>query len=178
MPVLTAQTMWKFDGTARPPFAVEPAPGQESVWDYPRPPAIVLDRRRVVVSDGGHVIADSENSLRILETASPPTFYLPPHAVEWTLLVPAAGQSCCEWKGTARYWALREDPQRGAVGWSYDAPSEGFAAIAGHLAVYPGRLSCFLAGERVRAQAEGFYGGWITNELVGPFKGDAGSAGW
>ena len=75
--------MWKFDGTERPPFAVAPQPGQESVWDYPRPPAIVADRRRVVVRDGEHVLAQADDALRILETASPPTFYLPYHAVDW-----------------------------------------------------------------------------------------------
>ncbi len=170
--------MWKFDGTDRPPFAVKPLAGQESVWDYPRPPAIVADRRRVVVRDGERIIAESENALRILETASPPTFYLPPAAVDWSLLVPAAGQSFCEWKGLARYWALQYDPDGGAIGWSYDAPNGSFAEIAGHLAFYPARVACFLAEERVRPQAGGFYGGWITNELVGPFKGDAGSAGW
>ena len=170
--------MWKFDGSERPPFAVVPEPGQESVWDYPRPPAIVADHRLVVVRDGERMIAQANDALRILETASPPTFYLPPHAVDWSQLVAVAGQSFCEWKGMARYWGLRYAPERGAIGWSYDTPSEGFAQISGHLAVYPGRLACFLGDERVQAQAGGFYGGWITSDVAGPFKGDAGSSGW
>ncbi len=170
--------MWKFDGNQRPSFAVEPLPGQESVWDYPRPPAIEADYRRVVVRDGENVIAESGTCLRILETASPPTFYLPPQAIEWSLLTPATGQSYCEWKGIARYWALKHDTARRAIGWSYDNPSEEFAQIAGHLSFYPDRLTCLVAGESVQAQAGGFYGGWITSEVVGPFKGDHASSGW
>lgn len=174
---MTAQTLWKFDGSQRPPFAVEPGPGQESVWDYPRPPAIDSDHRAVVVRDGEHVIAESTAALRILETASPPTFYLPPSAIDWSLLVRIAGQSFCEWKGSAGYWALERDPGA-AIGWSYDDPSDGFARIAGHLGFYPGRVHCTVAGQRVQAQAGGFYGGWITAEVVGPFKGEGGSGGW
>ena len=132
----------------------------------------------MTVRDGEQVIAQSNDALRILETASPPTFYLPPHAIDQLALVPADGQSYCEWKGIARYWALKHDPGRGAVGWSYDTPSAAFARIAGYYAFYPGRLICLLAQERVQAQEGGFYGGWITAELVGPFKGSADSGGW
>lgn len=170
--------MWKFDGTQRPSFAVTPRPGQESVWDYPRPPRIEADRRLVVVSDGARRIAESAGALRILETASPPTFYLPPEAIAWSLLVPAAGQSYCEWKGMARYWAMAHDPDATPVAWSYDTPNEPFARIAGHVGFYPGRVTCLVGGEPVQPQAGGFYGGWITAEVVGPFKGDDASGGW
>lgn len=170
--------MWKFVGSVRPPFAVTPIAGQESVWDYPRPPAIVADARLVIVRDGTELIGKSAAALRILETASPPTFYLPPEAIDWSLLISVAGQSFCEWKGVARYWALARDPHAGAVGWSYDTPNKDFSQIARHVGFYPGRVICLVAGEQVLPQPGGFYGGWITKELVGPFKGDPGSSGW
>ncbi|MBC7413719.1 MAG: DUF427 domain-containing protein [Herminiimonas sp.] len=170
--------MWQFDGRERPSFAVIPKPGQESVWDYPRPPAIVVDHRLVTVSDGDLLVAKSGAALRILETASPPTFYLPPEAIEWSLLVAIPGQSFCEWKGVARYWALARQPQAGAVGWSYDIPNQDFSRIARHVGFYPGSLACVVDGERVAPQPGGFYGGWITSELVGPFKGNGGSGDW
>ena len=103
--------MWQYRGQKRPPFAEEPRPGQESVWDYPRPPAIVVDQRRVEVRLGNLIIADSQQSYRILETASPPTFYIPPHSVRMQLLEPFPGSSECEWKGMAQYWTLKV-PQR------------------------------------------------------------------
>ncbi|HEY6366210.1 MAG TPA: DUF427 domain-containing protein [Candidatus Binatia bacterium] len=115
--------MWKYRGQRRPPFAEEPEAGQESVWDYPRPPAIVVDRRHVEVRFGNLIIADSRQNYRILETASPPTFYVAPHEVRVHLLEPYPGISNCEWKGVARYWGLRDRsdfPQ--AIGWSYPSP--------------------------------------------------------
>ena len=169
---------WRWRGQGRPPFAVEPGPGQESVWDYPRPPRIEPDTRRVVVTDtDGSVIADTPAALRVLETASPPTFYLPAADVDTTALVQAPGSSFCEWKGRARYWALRDHPGR-PVAWDYPAPTGAFAPIRGHFAFYPSRVACTVDGERVRAQAGDFYGGWITDEVVGPFKGDPGTGGW
>jgi uncharacterized protein (DUF427 family) len=119
-------------------------------------------------------------ALRVLETASPPTFYLPPPDVRMELLRPASGASRCEWKGTAQYWSLRtpEGARVEEAAWSYPEPFEDFAALRDHLAFYPDRVDCALDREEVRAQAGGFYGGWITRDVVGPFKGDQGLGGW
>jgi uncharacterized protein (DUF427 family) len=171
--------VWQYRGQERPAFAETPGPGQESVWDYPRPPAIVIDQRRVEVRLGDLVVADSRQSFRILETASPPTFYIPPHDVQVQLLQPCHGVSVCEWKGIAHYWVLRDHasfPQ--AIGWSYPTPNNPFEAIAGYFSFYPARVECFVDGERVRPQPGEFYGGWVTSEIVGPFKGDAGTPHW
>jgi uncharacterized protein (DUF427 family) len=171
--------MWRHRGQQRPPFAVAPAPGQESVWDYPRPPALVGDRRSVRVLHGDRLLADSADTVRVLETASPPTFYIPRRDVRLDWLTPGRGSSHCEWKGEARYWSLRIGDERvEQVAWSYEDPYPEFAAIRGHLAFYPGRVACFVDGHRVAAQPGGFYGGWITPEIVGPFKGEPGTAGW
>ena len=171
--------VWKYRGQRRPPFAEEPEAGQESVWDYPRPPAIVVDRRHVEVRFGNLIIADSRQNYRILETASPPTFYVPPHEVRVHLLEPYPGISNCEWKGVARYWGLRDRsdfPQ--AIGWSYPSPTPPFEAIAGFFSFYPLLVACFVDGEPVRPQPGEFDGGWITSEIVGPFKGSADTRYW
>lgn len=170
---------WRYHGQRRPPFAVEPGPGQESVWDYPRPPRIEHDDRDVVVRAGAVVVARTRRACRVLETASPPTFYLPPSDVNLSRLRPAPGSSDCEWKGTARYWSVDADGTLlASVGWSYDRPLPVFHAIAGWLSFYPGRIECYVNGARVQPQPGGFYGGWLTPEIVGPVKGAAGSQGW
>lgn len=170
---------WRYDGQQRPPFAEDPAPGQESVWDYPRPPSIELDTREVVVRVGDIDVARTHRARRVLETASPPTLYIPRADIRTEHLRPAAGASSCEWKGTARYWTVTvAQVAFDAVGWSYDDPLPEFDAIRGHLSFYPGRVECYVDGIRVTAQAGGFYGGWITPEVVGPFKGDPGTSGW
>lgn len=171
---------WRWSGAERPPFAETPADGQESVWDYPRPPRLEEDTRRIVVRLGGTVVADSTRAIRVLETASPPTFYLPAADVRVDLLRPAAGVSHCEWKGAAEYWTVRtpEGDRAERAAWSYPEPFEDVAALRGHLSFYPAKLACFVEGERVRPQAGGFYGGWVTSEIVGPFKGEPGSGAW
>lgn len=170
---------WRYYGQRRPPFAVEPGPGQESVWDYPRPPRIEPDGREVVVRVGEVVVARTRQACRVLETASPPTFYLPPSDVNLSRLRPAPGASGCEWKGTARYWSVDADGTLlSAVGWSYDRPLPAFHVIAGWLSFYPGRIECYVDGARVQPQPGGFYGGWLTPEIVGPVKGEGGSQGW
>lgn len=173
-----AQESWNFRGQDRPPFAIDPKPGQESVWDYPRPPAIVPDSRSVVVRAGKIVIAESTAAVRICETASPPTFYIPPADIDMDKLTVADGSSFCEWKGTARYWQLANSESAEPIGWDYPDPLADFESIAGYFSFYPARVECYVDGERVTAQAGGFYGGWITAEIVGPFKGDPGTSGW
>jgi uncharacterized protein (DUF427 family) len=174
-----ARSQWRWRGNARPPFADEPGPGQESVWDYPRPPTLQPEPREVVVRWKGRVVARSRSALRWLETAHPPCMYLPPHDVDLGLLVPATGASFCEWKGPARYWSLVHGDERlERVAWSYPQPFESAQAIQDHLAFYAHGLDCTVGGQRVTPQPGSFYGGWITPELVGPFKGGPGTQGW
>ena len=169
--------MWKHRGQRRPEFAETPGPEQESVWDYPRPPKLDPARGLVEVFDGETLLARSGKALRVLETASPPTVYLRPDAVQQDLLVSVRQSSFCEWKGAASYWALAHAPDQ-AVGWSYLQPGPRFREIAGWFSFYPARLRCVLDGERVRPQGGGFYGGWVTDAVVGPWKGEAGTGGW
>ncbi|NQX11704.1 DUF427 domain-containing protein [Microbacteriaceae bacterium VKM Ac-2855] len=157
-----------------------PQPGQESVWDYPRPPRVEASDERIRIRLGGVVIADSTASFRVLETSHPPVYYLPREAFAADALEPAPGRSFCEFKGAARYLTVRGG---GAVaesaGWYYPSPSPGFEAIADHVAVYPERMdSCEVAGETVQPQPGDFYGGWITSRVVGPFKGAPGTLHW
>jgi len=170
---------WTWTGGTRPPFAIAPGPAQESVWDYPRPPLPVPDAREVVVRFGDIEIARTRAAIRLLETSHPPTFYLPRADVAMRYLRPAAGGSACEWKGVCSYHDLVIGTQRLArIAWSYDAPFAEARSIAGHVAFYAAPLVCLVGGERARPQAGGFYGGWVTAELVGPFKGDPGTQGW
>lgn len=170
--------MWKYRGHERPDFAAVPGPGQESVWDYPRPPKLSVNSRLVEVYYDDHVVATSRQTYRVLETASPPSFYIPPKDVNWGLLIAAPGSSVCEWKGAAKHWTLSSNPKAGAVGWSYSDPTPAFKKIRGYISFYPATLACYVAGERVRAQPGRFYGGWITSEIVGPFKGEPGTEYW
>jgi len=170
--------LWAFDGHRRPDFARTPGEGQESVWDYPRPPRCVPDPRRVVIRHPGGVLASTARAIRLLETASPPGFYLPPEDVDTAQLVPAPGRSHCEWKGVAEYWRLASEPDGEAVAWRYPSPHAPFAALAGYFAFYPGRIACFIDDERVAPQPGGFYGGWITHDIVGPWKGEPDTGHW
>jgi uncharacterized protein (DUF427 family) len=163
------------------PRAIEPGPGQESVWDYPRPPAIEPTSSLVRVEHGGRTVAETTRAVRILETSQPPGFYLPPGDVDLALLVPSATVTACEWKGAASYFDLvvPGTPTVADAAWSYPAPTPRFAGIAGYLAFYPQRVdACFVDDERVQANDGTFYGGWITSKVVGPFKGGPGSWGW
>lgn len=154
------------------------------MWDYPRPPACVPSARHVVVSvvvsAATVLIADSYSAWRVLETSHPPTWYLPSADVMPGMLTRSDARSTfCEWKGAATYWDLTVDGSvMPAVAWSYERPSADFEAIAGYLAFSPARLDCTVDDERVRAQEGGFYAGWITDDVVGPFKGGPGTIGW
>ncbi len=170
--------MWKYTGQQRPDFATDIQPGEESVWDYPRPPAIKHDNRNIIIGERDNIIAKSCNSLRILETAGPPTFYIPAKDIDIQLLRQVQGSSFCEWKGNATYWALTDNTIKDVVAWSYTDPSSAFAAIKDHLSFYPGRIPCFVNGERVKPQPGHFYGGWVTKEIVGPWKGEPGTEHW
>ena len=153
---------------------------KESVWDYPRPPRMEPCARRARVVFGGETIADSTRAVRVLETSHPPAIYFPPEDVRREFLQAAPGRSFCEWKGAASYWTLTAGNKTAAsAAWSYERPTPAFAAIAGYVAFYPSRAeACYLDEERVTPQPGDFYGGWITAEIEGPFKGGPGSAGW
>jgi uncharacterized protein (DUF427 family) len=174
-----ARQHWHWQGQTRPPFASAPGPGQTSVWDFPRPPQVVPDTREVVVIWGDLEVARTRRAVLVLETAHPPTVYVPWRDVAQRLLQPAAGSSFCEWKGPARYWTLvHGDHSLPRVAWSYPQPLAGAEALADCVAFYPAALDCRVDGAAVLPQPGGFYGGWITPELVGPFKGAPGSEAW
>ncbi len=174
-----ASSGWKHYGQERPPFAKRPRQDQESVWDYPRPPRIEKDRRHIIVRSGRTIIAETDSALRVLETASPPTFYLPPESVLPGRLESGSGLSLCEWKGQAVYWDVVLDGRRLAkVAWSYCDPFPGFETLRDYVSFYPAPVECFVGDERVRPQPGRFYGGWVTSEIVGPLKGESGSEGW
>ncbi|MBA2464219.1 MAG: DUF427 domain-containing protein [Nocardioidaceae bacterium] len=167
-------------GPVARPRPVQPGPGQESVWDYPRPPRLEHDEALVEVVLGGVAIASTRQSVRVLETSHPPTYYLPRTAFVDGSLRTAEGSSFCEWKGTARYLDLVGGTAVAArAAWTYPEPAGGFAALVDHLAIYPGAVDrCTVDGETVRPQPGGFYGGWVTSRVVGPFKGDPGTEHW
>jgi uncharacterized protein (DUF427 family) len=154
--------------------------GQESVWDYPRPPRLERTAKRIEVFAGGRQVASSAAAFRVLETSHPPVYYIPVADIAPGVLRPATRQTFCEFKGTASYYDLDlGDATIPNAAWYYPNPSRGFEPIAGHVAFYPSLVErCLVDGEEARAQPGGFYGGWITRDIIGPFKGEPGSAGW
>ncbi len=154
---------------------------RESVWDYPRPPRVEPTERAVRIEFGGQTVAESARALRVLETASPPTVYVPMVDVRMDLLRALDGErSVCEWKGGASYFdVVVADEVAPAAAWYYPSPRERYSVLAEHVSFYPGRIdAAYLGDERVRPQAGPFYGGWVTDEIEGPFKGDPGTEGW
>lgn len=166
--------------TTRPPHAQTPAAGQESVWDYPRPPRVEKSAERIRITLGGVLIADSVNTVRVLETSHPPVYYVPRSDFADGVLSPASGSSFCEFKGSAKYVSLRGGGVVAqAAGWYYPTPTAGFGELRDRIAVYPAAMdACTVAGETVTPQEGDFYGGWITSRVVGPFKGAPGTLGW
>lgn len=162
------------------PERIEPGPGQESVWDYPRPPRVESTSRHIQVVFNGKTIADTRSAKRVLETSHPPVYYIPPQDIQMDYLVPRFNTSFCEWKGEAHYYGLLVDDQQvDIVGWYYPMPRPGFEAIQMHVAFYAQYVdACYVDGELVTPQPGGFYGGWITKDIVGPFKGDPGTMTW
>jgi uncharacterized protein (DUF427 family) len=157
-----------------------PLPGQESVWDYPRPAIAEPTPRHIRIVHQGIVLADSHNAWRTLETSHPPTYYIPQSDIAMAHLLPNPARSICEWKGQAVYWdVVIGDEQVAGAGWSYPAPTPAFAGIKGHIAFYAAPFDTVLVdGEPVTTQPGGFYGGWITSHEAGPFKGIPGSRFW
>jgi uncharacterized protein (DUF427 family) len=168
-----ARAKWRYNGAERPRFARTPGRGERSVWDFPRPPLIEPVPVEIAVRSEGVEIARSRHGLRVLETGSPPSYYLPPHDVDRARLTASEQRSLCEWKGEARYWDLAQGgDSRREVAWTYPSPFPEFERLRDHFAFYPARVECFVNAVRVAPQPGGFYGGWLTPELVGPFKGE------
>jgi len=162
------------------PRRIDPGPGQESVWDYPRPPSLEASTRRVRIRLGGELVVDTTRSWRVCETSHPPVYYVPRKDFRGGSLTPGDGGSYCEFKGAAAYWNVSGGGLlRANAGWSYENPTPAFAPMRSAVAIYPGVMDeVLLDEEQVQAQAGGFYGGWITADIVGPFKGEPGTRGW
>lgn len=178
--VRRARSAWNAPHRPRP-SAIEPVgPGEESVWDFPRPPRLERVTKVLRVEFAGQTIAEASRGYRVCETASPPTYYFAPQDVQRDCLIPMGHRSMCEWKGPARYWSIEVGNRRaeGAV-WAYPDPFDEFAPIAGWFAFYPAKVdACWVGSDRVTPQPGGFYGGWVTPGLKGPFKGEPGTEGW
>jgi uncharacterized protein (DUF427 family) len=159
---------------------IEPGPGQESVWDYPRPPRLEDSTKQVEVIFNGEKIADTTRAKRVLETSHPPVYYIPLEDVKQEYLSQTSHQTFCEWKGPASYYTITVGNKTLPNGaWFYPDPTPAFAGIKNYVAFYPGQMdACYIDGEKVQAQPGDFYGGWITKDIVGPFKGGAGTWGW
>ena len=176
--ILAARRAW--DRSPRPDNIEVPGPGQESVWDYPRPPRLESVSKRIRVEHAGAVIANTVRAQRVCETASAPTYYVPTDDVDRDLLVPLSQSSHCEWKGEAAYFDVVVDGARSAAAaWCYPKPYPEFDRIAGWIAFMPQRVdACWVGEDRVTPQPGGFYGGWVTPELTGPIKGAPGTGHW
>ena len=159
---------------------IQPKPGQESVWDYPRPPRIEPTPKRIRVIYNHVVLADSVNAFRVLETSHPPAYYIPPWDIQMQYLHATNRQTFCEFKGKASYFDIRVEGQQAShAAWTYSKPNAIYAAIAGYVCFYAQHMdTCYVDDELVQPQAGDFYGGWITSDIVGPFKGAPGTTGW
>lgn len=157
---------------------IKPKKGQESVWDYPRPPRLERTSKVLKVRLAGETLAETDAGYRVLETSHPPVYYFPPTSIHFELLQAVENKrSFCEFKGSARYWSTRSGSN--IIAWSYPNPNAAFLPIKDYLAFYPSKVeACFVDNERVQSQEGDFYGGWITQDIVGPFKGGKGTWGW
>ena len=162
------------------PKPIPPQPGQESVWEYPRPPRLERSEKHIQITFNGVVIADTRRAYRVLETSHPPVYYIPPEDIQMQYVAAADGRSFCEWKGQASYYSVSVgDKQAVKVAWTYRNPTPAFAPIKNYVAFYAAPMdACTVNGERVTPQPGSFYGGWITADVVGPFKGEPGTMGW
>jgi uncharacterized protein (DUF427 family) len=162
------------------PQRIEPGLGQESVWDYPRPPKVEDTNRHIRIVFNGVTIAETRQAKRVLETSHPPVYYIPPQDIKRQYLQRTDHSTWCEWKGQASYYTVTVGDQQARNGaWVYLQPVPDYISLKDHVAFYPSRMeACYIDDERVQAQPGDFYGGWITKEIVGPFKGGSGSQGW
>jgi uncharacterized protein (DUF427 family) len=159
---------------------IAPLPGQESVWDYPRPPRLEETKKHIQIIFNQQIIADTTQAMRVLETSHPPVYYIPPQDIRLEFLLPTSQSSFCEWKGQAgSYDVLLGSKRAEQAAWYYPHPTHPFEPIRDYVAFYAGKMDvCTVDGEVVQPQPGHFYGGWITNEIVGPFKGEPGTLNW
>ncbi len=162
------------------PYRIEPGPGQESVWDYPRPPRIEDSAGHIRVIFNNIVICDTHAAKRVLETSHPPVYYMPPRDILMRYLIKSTLTSWCEFKGIAHYYSVSVNGKEVKnASWYYPDPTPEFFSLKDYVAFYPGLMdACYVNGEKVNAQAGDFYGGWVTANIVGPFKGEPGTRGW
>ena len=159
---------------------IEPGPGQESVWDYPRPPKVEDTTRHIQVVFNKIMIADTQQARRALETSHPPVYYIPPGDIRMEYLSRTDRSTFCEWKGQAAYYSIKVgDKRKDNAAWFYPNPTSAFSSIKDYVAFYPGLMdACLVDGEKVVVQPGDFYGGWATGDIVGPFKGGPGTWRW
>lgn len=162
------------------PAPIPPGPGQESVWDYPRPPRLEASPKSIQIIFNGVTLVDTHQAMRVLETSHPPSYYIPPEDIQMQYLIPTQRGSFCEWKGQAIYYTVKVGDRTAVdVAWGYPNPSEAFAPLKDHLAFYVSPMdACLVDGETAQPQPGNFYGGWVTSDIVGPFKGEPGTWGW
>lgn len=162
------------------PTPIPPQPGQESVWDYPRPAILQDTNKHIRIIFNGIIIAETRQAKRVLETSHPPGYYIPEADIKMEYLIENSQRSWCEWKGRCSYYdVIVGDKQAKKAAWRYPQPTGDFASIHDHYSFYPGLMdACYVDDELVQPQAGGFYGGWITKDIVGPFKGEPGTMGW
>lgn len=162
------------------PKPIPPQPGQESVWDYPRPPRLEPTSKRIQIIYRGVSLVDTQRAWRVLETSHPPCYYIPPDDIQMQYLIASPQGSFCEWKGKAIFYSVKVgDQELRNVAWAYPNPTATFQPIQDYIAFYAGPMdACSVDGEQVQPQPGGFYGGWITSDIVGPFKGEPGTWGW
>lgn len=162
------------------PQPTKPAPGQESVWDYPRPPAVEKTNKHIQIFFGGELIADTHQAKRILETSHPPNYYIPIEDIRTEYLKESDRTTFCEWKGIAHYYTVQvRDRTEPNAAWYYPNINPQYASLSDHVSFYPGPMDgCYVNGEKVTPQPGNFYAGWITKDIVGPFKGEVGTRGW
>jgi uncharacterized protein (DUF427 family) len=152
----------------------------ESVWDYPRPPRVEASSERIVVRFGGEVLVDTTSSYRVLETSHPPTYYIPKRDVRDGTLSSVGGSTYCEWKGAATYFDITVNGKRAPrAAWEYPQARKGYEMLRDHIAIYPALMEAvYVDDERIESQQGDYYGGWITSNVRGPFKGGPGTRGW
>ncbi len=173
---------WKM--APRPSSIEVPGPGQESVWDYPRPPEVREAGASLKVVFAGEEIAETSRGLKVCETAGAPVYHFPPADVRMDVLRPVPGRTFCEWKGEAAYFDLVVGARSSAqAAYCYPDPiddlGQGFDQIAGAIVFYAGRVDeAWVDDERATPQPGGYYAGWVTSKITGPIKGDPGSEGW
>lgn len=162
------------------PIPIQPEPGQESVWNYPRPPRLEPVNKRIQIIFNGVTIVDTNQAMRVLETSHPPTYYIPPEDIQQEYLIPSSRSTFCEWKGQGSYYSVQVgDKTVIDVAWYYSTPTPDFSTMQNYVAFYAAPMdACYVDGEKVTPQPGQFYGGWITSDVVGPFKGEPGSWGW